>query len=209
VTRRRLALAVLVLGLVGSQAGHLLAFQLRFGSAAQHLQSSGAHAYFPALAKATLGTIATGLLAALVVIGMARMLSRGSGARAVAAPKYIELLAALFTIQLVCFVSQEVGESLFAGVASGSAPSLLLWGSLGQLPVAAIGAIAIRWLTTRFESAVTDLRAGLALSQAEFSAIPVVFAQWPVSDRALLLSHVAGGSLDKRGPPSSCVSATS
>ena len=202
-TRGRLALAVLCLGFVGAQAGHLLAFQMRFGSAAQHLQSSGAHSYFPTLAKATLGAIATALLAGLLVIGMARVLSRGSGARAVAAPNYIELLAALFTIQLVCFVTQEVGESMLAGAPSGSAPGLLLWGTLGQLPVAAIGAIAIRWLATRFESAAADLRAWLAFSQTEFTPIPVVLALWGVSDGALLLSHVAGGSLRKRGPPSS------
>jgi len=36
---RRQVLAVAGIGILGSQAGHLLAFQLIFGSAAQHLQS--------------------------------------------------------------------------------------------------------------------------------------------------------------------------
>jgi hypothetical protein len=201
VTRSRLA--VLGVGLVGAQAGHMLAFQLRFGSAAQHLQSSGAHAYFPTLAKATLGTIAAALLAALLVIGLARVLSRGSDARSVAAPKYIELLAALFTIQLGCFITQEIGEAMIAGTATGSAPELLLWGTLGQLPVAAIAAIAVRWLSTRFESAVIELRAVLGVEPGRIVPLPLVLALWPVPDRSLLLSFVAGGSLGKRGPPSS------
>jgi hypothetical protein len=199
----RLTLAVLALGLVGSQAGHLLAFQLRFGSAAQHLQSSGAHTYFPTLAKTTLGTIAAALLAAMLVIGLARVLSSGSGARAVVAPRYIELLAALFTIQLVCFITQEVGEAMFTAARVASAPDLLLWGTLGQLPVAAIAAIALSWLSTRFESAVADLGAAIALPRARFAPVPLLLAQWALSDRALLLSFVAGGSLGKRGPPSS------
>lgn len=200
-TRSRLA--VLAVGLVGAQAGHMLAFQLRFGSAAQHLQSSGAHAYFPTLAKVTLGTIAAALLAVLLVIGLARVLSRGSGARCVAAPKYIELLAALFTIQLISFIAQEAGEAMISGGTLGTAPDLLLWGTLGQLPVAAIAAIALGWLSTRFESAVVELRAVLALTRARLQAFLVVLAQSPVPDRALLLSYVAGGSLGKRGPPSS------
>jgi hypothetical protein len=202
VTRRRLALLVLALGLVGTQAGHLLAFELRFGSAAQHLQSSGAHAYFPTLAKTTLGTVGAVLLAVLFVIGLARVL--GSGLRVKrSAPKYIELLAALFTIQLVCFITQEVGEAMLAGYTADSAPHLLLWGTLGQLPVAAIGAIALRWLWTSFESAVDDLRALHEVTRARIAPVPLVFALWPVADRALLLSNVAGGSLGKRGPPSS------
>lgn len=201
-TRGRLALLVLALGLVGTQAGHLLAFQLRFGSAAQHLQSSGAHAYFPPLAKTTLGTVAAVLLAVLFVIGLARVVGSGSRVRRFA-PRYIELLAGLFTIQLVCFITQEVGEAVLAGYAVDSAPHLLLWGTLGQLPVAAIAAVALRWLWSSFESAVDDLRAVLEVTRARITPVPLVFALWPLADRALLLSNVAGGSLGKRGPPSS------
>src|SRR5260370_35054463 len=42
--RRRLALAAVVLGLLGSQAGHLLAYRLRFGAAARQIQRPGPHA---------------------------------------------------------------------------------------------------------------------------------------------------------------------
>ena len=55
---RRQALIVAAVGILGSQAGHLLTYQLLFGSAAQHLQSSGQHAYFPLLAKTALGAVA-------------------------------------------------------------------------------------------------------------------------------------------------------
>jgi hypothetical protein len=201
-TVRRAWLTVGV-GVLGSQAGHLLAYQVRFGSAAQQLQSSGAHAYFPLLAKTTLGTIAAAFVAGIFVIGLARMLTGRSWMRTGSRPSYIELLAALFTIQLACFVTQEVGEAMFAATAVDSAPHLVLWGTLGQLPVAAIAAIALGWLWTRFESAVDDLRAALAIEQAPQAPVAVAVALWPVSDRALLLSHVAGGALGKRGPPTS------
>jgi hypothetical protein len=203
VTRGRLALAVLGIGLIGSQAGHLLAFQLRFGNAAQHLQSSGVHAYFPAVAKTTLGALAITFVMALFIIGLARVLGSGSRIRTRTGPRYIELLAALFTIQLVAFIAQEVGEALVAGAAVDSAAHLLLWGTLGQLPVAALAAIALGWLWTRFESAVQDLRAVLAVVPAKHTLGTVAFARWPASNGALLLAQVAGGSLAKRGPPSS------
>jgi hypothetical protein len=193
---------LLGVGLVGSQAGHLVAFQLRFGSAAQHLQSSGAHAYFPLLAKTTLGAIAAAFLAGIFVIGLARVLSGRSRMASGSAPKYIELVAALFTIQLACFITQEVGEAMVAGIPVDSA-HLLLWGTLGQLPVAAIGAIALGWLWTRFESAVDDLCGVLAVAQPPQAPLAAAVALWLVPDRALLLSQIAGGSLAKRGPPPS------
>ncbi len=59
--------AVRLLGLLGfgallAQAGHLIAYQLEFGAAAQAVQSQGAHAYFPGLAKTSLGLVATATL---------------------------------------------------------------------------------------------------------------------------------------------------
>jgi hypothetical protein len=200
---RRVALAVLGAGVVGSQAGHLLAYQLRFGSAAQHLQSSGAHAYFPFLAKTALGAVAVTLLVAIFIIGLARLLAGGSRPRTRSGPKYIELLAALFTIQLACFITQEAGEALVAGAAVDSAAHLLLWGTLGQVPVAAIAAIALGWLWTRFESAVQNLRAVLAIVPVNRACGTLATATWPASNGALLLAQVAGGSLSKRGPPTS------
>jgi hypothetical protein len=203
VTGRRTALAVLGVGLAGSQAGHLLAFQLRFGSAAQHLQGVGPHTYFPLLAKTALGAMAAVFVAGIFVVGLARVLGGRSRRRIGSRPAYLELLACLFTIQLACFIGQEAGEAMVAGSAVDSAPHLLLWGTLGQLPVAAVAAVALGWLWTRFESAVDDLRAVRIGGLAQEAPGPVAVALWPVPDRALLLSQVAGGSLGTRGPPTS------
>ena len=71
----RRALAVLGFGLVGSQAGHVLAYELRFGSAAQAMQSTGAHAYFPALAKTAIGAAALAILGGLLIVGFARVVA--------------------------------------------------------------------------------------------------------------------------------------
>ena len=71
-SRGRFALAGLGLGLAASQAGHLLAYELRYGSAAAQLQSAGAHAYFPAVVKTGLGAAAAVTLLGLLVVGFAR-----------------------------------------------------------------------------------------------------------------------------------------
>lgn len=199
---RRQVLAVALVGILGSQAGHLLTFQLLFGSAAQHLQSSGAHAYFPLLAKTAIGAVAAAVLAGMFVIGLARVLSGGSRVATPSDRSVVQLVAALFTIQLACFLTQEAVEGMVSGTGAASAPYLLLWGTLGQLPVAAIAAAGLRWLWTRFESAVEGLRAILASVQApRFPALVNVHI-WPAPDGSLLLPELAG-RLGKRGPPTS------
>jgi hypothetical protein len=200
---RRQALTVAAVGILGSQAGHLLAFQLLFGSAAQHLQSSGAHAYFPLLAKTALGAVAAAFLAGMFVIGLARVVSHRSRVAAGSQKSFLQLLAILFTVQLACFIAQEIAEAMVAGIGAASASHLLLWGTLGQLPVATIGAIGLRWLLTPFESAVEELRALLAkVSAPAVPALPTVLV-WPASNGNVLLLQLAGGSLHKRGPPTS------
>jgi len=201
-TGRRTAFAVIGLGLLGSQAGHLLAYQVRFGAAAQQIQSSGAHAYFPLVAKTALGAAAAALIGALLLVGLARILS-GPRIKAASEPSYVSLLAALFSIQLAAFVAQEVAEAIIAGSRVASAPDLMLWGTLGQLPVAAIAALAFQWFSARIEVAVglirDMVRATIAWRAAPSIAIPVYAA----SDRARLMSSVAWFRLVKRGPPSS------
>ncbi len=194
--------AVLGLGLLGSQAGHLLAYQVKFGAAAQQIQASGAHAYFPLVAKTALGAAAAALIGALVVMGLARILS-GRRVRSTTEPSYISLFAFLFSIQLAAFVAQETAEAIIASSSVGSAPGLMLWGTLGQLPIAAIAALALHWLSARVESAVGLIRdvigATVPLRPAPLVAIPV----YEASDQALLTSRVASSPLAKRGPPTS------
>jgi hypothetical protein len=203
VTIRPKAIAVFGLGLLGSQAGHLVVYQLRYGVAAQQVQSTGVHSYFPLLIKTSLGAIAAASLAGLLIVGFARIVS-GRQVRPVAQPSFAGLLAALFTFQLVVFAVQEVSESLVVGSRVMSAPDLLLWGTLGQLPIAIAGTLALRWLGTRIESAVGAIRdvvgaTVLLLPAAPPVAVPVTVAP----DRALLMSRVAGMSLARRGPPAS------
>jgi len=201
--RRRLALAALALGLLGSQAGHLLAYQLRFGGAAHQIQSTGAHAYFPLVAKTALGAVAAGLIAGLLLVGLARLLS-GRRVRSDSEPSFISLLAILFSLQLATFAAQEIVEGLVGGTSLMSAPDLLLWGTLGQLPVALIAASALRWLSARVESAVGLIRdvVRAALRKARATS-PAATPAHAAPDLALLISRVAGSSLAKRGPPSS------
>lgn len=191
------------LAIMGSQAGHLLAYQLRFGAAAQQVQSSGAHAYFPLLAKTSLGAVGAALLAGLFLVGLARVLTGRLSSRTGAGPSYLGLLAMLFTAQLAWFVGQEVGEAALAGSAIDSAPHLILWGALGQLPVALIGALALGWLARHYESSVDDLRTVLATRPWSPRLTAVAIPVLATLDGALLLSQVAGTSLVKRGPPSS------
>ena len=200
-TRRWLGVATLALGLLGSQAGHLLAYQVRYGAAAQQLQSSGAHAYFPLLAKTALGVGACALIGGLLLVGLARLLT-GRRVRSASEPSYLSLLAILFSIQLAAFAIQEVGEALIGGLSTGTAVDLLLWGTLGQLPIAAVAALALRWLSARIEAAVGAIR---ALARPSLPARPPPAVAIPVPaapGRALQTFLVAASSLTRRGPPS-------
>ena len=192
--------ALVGFGVVLAQLGHLLVYQLQFGAAAQAAQSTGAHAYFPTLVKTSLGLGAAAVLASLLIICAARFVT-GAPRRAIAGgPPYLRLLGALFTIQLLFFALQETIESIAAGTAVANAPHLLLIGSVGQLPVAIAGALALKWVLVRFESAVTEIRVAFSSVRAPISRIAVVVSEWSHHD--LVYRPVAGASLAKRGPPS-------
>src|ERR1700693_1895721 len=199
VTGRRI-LTVLGAALLASQAGHLLAYQLRFGAAAQQLQSSGAHAYFPTTVRAALGVAAALVLAGGFVVGLARVLGRRPVQRG-SAPAYLRLVAALFTVQLGLFAAQEVGEATVAGLGADSAAHLVLWGTLGQLPVALVAAAGLRWLLARFDDAVTQIRLALASTPRQIAPAAIVVSLWGAFTR--VLKPAAHRSLAKRGPPSS------
>jgi hypothetical protein len=118
-------------------------------------------------------------------------------------PSFVGLLATLFTIQLALFAGQEVIEAVIARSPVGSAADLLLWGALGQLPVAAMAALALRWVGIRVESAVGAIRDAVAALRAAPLPAPIAIPVYSTPDRALLMSRVAGSSLAWRGPPSS------
>lgn len=191
---------LVLFGVLLSQLGHLLIYQLQFGPGAHAIQSSGAHSYFPVFAKTSLGLIAGALLASLLVIGAARIAGGGRGRRStVGGPSYVSLLGALFTVQLVFFALQETAEAMAAGTALATAPQLLLIGSVGQLPVAVLAALALKWLLVRFDSAAAELR--VALRSVQMPAAPSEAAIVLFTHIDLVLRSVAGASLAKRGPP--------
>ena len=111
------------LAAAGSQAGHLLVYQMLYGSAAAQAQSQGAHSYFPTLAKSALGLAAVAVIACLLIVGAGRVVAFGPRVRRTEAPAYLSLLASLFTIQLAWFILQEITEALVSG--SRVAPSTL------------------------------------------------------------------------------------
>ena len=189
------------LALAGAQAGHLIAYRVRFGAAAQQLQSSGAHAYFPAEVKTALGVAALALLASLLLIAIARAAARGVRVRTVESPSYLSLLAALFTVQLTCFVAQEVAESVVAGAPIASAATLILWGTIGQLPAAALLAAALKWLWSRVEQAIGQLREFAPAWRPTLVTAPVAFA--PIRGEEAAPWTASRSPQSRRGPPHS------
>jgi hypothetical protein len=193
---------VLAFGVLAAQAGHLLAYQIRFGVTAQQVQSSGIHSYFPNAVRSSLGIAAALALTALFLIGLARIMS-GLSIRPGSAPHYGRLVATLFTVQLLFFAAQEMSEAWVGRTPVASVADLLLWGTLGQLPVALIAAAGLRWLLARFESAVFEIRIALAAVPSPIALVAVVALVRSPAERNLLLVPAAGASLAKRGPPSS------
>ena len=199
--RKRFGWWVLGTALIGAQAGHLIAYQLRFGGAAVQLQSTGSHQYFLAAAKTGFGIAALVVLGLLLVIGAGRALS-GRRLEADSAAPFVRTLAAVYTIQLSCFVVQETAEAMAGGGHLGSAPALLLWGAVGQLPVAVMVTLLLRWLGARLGSAVAAIRLSLSVTLDELawtlSAPRLPFAAVPLARRDVL-----GAGFSRRGPPRS------
>ena len=197
-SRARLAVLVLCAGALGSQAGHLFAYQLRFGAAAQQLQSSGAHAYWPAFVKTAFGVAALAVLVSLLIVGAAR-LAAGRRIEPGSAPPFVSLLAAVYTLQLACFAGQEIAEAIAAGTDPMPVVALLLWGAVGQLPAAFISALAVRWLLARVRPAMEALR--LAPSPRWVAPVFAIRSWSGAPDPAVALETLDGSYV--RGPPPS------
>ena len=198
---RRFAWWLLATAAIGSQAGHLLAYQLRFGHAAMQLQSSGAHGYFLALAKTGLGIAAVAFLGLLLLLGAGRVVS-GRRLPSDGEAPFLRTLAAVYTIQLACFVVQETVEAMAGSGGPGSASSLVLWGAAGQLPVALAVTIALRWLGARVRPAVDAVRRMPATNFRELACA------LSATRRHFVAIEIASGDVlaagfSRRGPPSS------
>lgn len=196
---RHQTLAVPLVAVASSPLGHLLAYQARFRAAATHEQSSGAHGYFPALAATLSAALGATLVAGLLVIGVARLVAgRRQGLRPVRGWPFIDVLAAIFTLQVAAYVVQEVAEALATGRAMYSILELVLWGALGMLPVALLAAVGLTWLSVHLDAAVHRLRS-VAIRAGPHPYLEIPRLVRP--DARDPLRAVALGAVAKRGPP--------
>ena len=191
-----------VIAIAGSQLGHAVVYWLRFGATAADRQAAGAHAYFPALSGVLSLAVGGGLMSALLLVAAAWVISgTPSGHRRRPTVRAFDVLPGLFLAQMVVFVGQEVAETLLAHESVPSVLELLLYGTAGQLPAAALGAVVIRWLSARLESAWTVLVAGVAGTVPQPLTPAVRPRRRPAPARSLALASTFPGAFRKRGPP--------
>jgi hypothetical protein len=188
--------------LAGSQLGHALAYYARFGLDAGSVQAHGTHSYLPTLAGVLSAGIGTLLMISLLVLAAARTLGpRQAVNRRRATLRFSDLLPALFVAQLVVFGCQETIESLVVGAHLPSALELLIWGTLGQLPAAAIASGVLAWLLSRLECVWTDLVAGVARLFYQPPPPATLATPWPGPAASLRLASAFPSAYRKRGPP--------
>jgi len=176
----------------------MVVYALAYGPVAVQLQSTGAHGYFPALAKTALGLTAAFMLLALAAVGLARLVA-GRRVPAAPAPSFGRLLAMLFCLQLTLFVVQESIE-MAAGAPATSAPALLLWGSLGQLPVAVLAALALRWIAVRVAPVIGGLLQPMS-GAIRLTAYVVALPARPLAVEAASPLETLSLTFTRRGPP--------
>lgn len=187
--------------LAAAQAGHLLTTELRRGPHALGLAGSGVHAYVPALATVLLGLGGAVVLAALLVVAAARAVRTG-GRGAIVRPvrdSLLDLAAALFAAQLGTYLVQETLEAFVSGAGLPSPGDLVLWGCVGQLPVAVLAALVLRWLTTNVEAAVAELTGTAGQPLAAPTALASA-GHWPAA-RPAFRRRPAARAASGRGPP--------
>ena len=197
--RSRIAVLVLGLGAAGSQAGHLLAYWIRFGGASWSIQSTGAHAYLPSLVKMAAGGVSAAVVACLLAIGLARVVAGRPVVRDGAVP-YVRLLAAIFTVQMACFALQESIEAGLGAAPGVTAAGVVLWGTLGQLPVALLAALALRWLSARLGPSIRVLARHLGMARLAPAAPAVVTIQ-PGLEPGLVRARPFAFGFSTRAPP--------
>jgi hypothetical protein len=196
----------MVLGIPLSEVGHTLAYLAHYGREGLFLQSEGVHAYFPGALQLSATVLGLGLLTALLVLGLGRLvLGKGAGLRRAGAQPVLDLLVVAAAVQLQTYLIQEVLEVLAAHreLSFGLLFSIVGWGLAGQLPVAALAALALSWLSIRMEAAAAGLR---CLWQDCLRLRPpapvVVINVRPVCVSVVnTLARVARQALVKRGPP--------
>jgi hypothetical protein len=193
-------ITALLLALPMSQLGHLLAYAVRFGPEAAARQSSGAHAYFPALLQVGTAALGAALVAVLLMVGVARFMV---GLRNDRVPEggwpVLPLLLTLLGAQLLIFAGQELVEARLFGLPAAPVGHLLAWGIAGQLPVALTAAIGLSWISSRVRSAVRRLRRWRPVAVVPRGALPAVPGWAPPAVGGFV--PVAPAGFVNRGPP--------
>lgn len=188
-----------------SQVGHSLAYLMRYGPAGFRLETEGVHAYFPAMLRSSGLALGLFLLAALLVIGGGRLLlGRGLGL-SLHRHRIVDLLVVGAVVQLDLYLVQESLEALAAHEVYSFTllGTIIGWGLVGQLPVAALAALALGWLSARLEVSLQGLRTAWALALRPLSPVPAVPVRIlpPVTSAVPLALRVGHGGIAKRGPP--------
>jgi len=192
-----------VLGLLLSQLGHTLAFLTQFGFHGLTLESTGVHAYYPAIGSISAAAVGLAGLVVLLIVGLARLL-RGRSSELVKGSRtpFLQLLAVLITVQLTVYLAQEVTEDIVSGdgVTVGSIVGILAWGTVGQGPLAILAAAALCWCSVRLSAALIALRSNPARRLAWPIPAPAVQSSVNPSP-ARHLMKACRQALAKRGPP--------
>jgi hypothetical protein len=126
-----------------AELGHLIGHGLR-------IPQDGVHTYFPTALQAAGALVGAGLLAALAVLVLARILAGEVPRRK---PwSFALLFSGLLFAQMGVFLVQE-------GLEGHALPTLatVAIGLLGQQPVALVAALALRWLSARLGPALASL----------------------------------------------------
>jgi len=193
--RRFTGPALPIIVLAASQVGHLLASELRAGP------RTGAHGYVPALTTVALGVAGATVLAGILAVAAAHVARMGPRAALLpgSRPRLLDVSAVLFALQFALFLAQETLEAAACGAALPDIAGLLLWGCLGQLPVAVLAAVVVRWLTSSVEAAVAELVARTGQPLAAGAALAPV-RRWTAA-RPALRCRPRARAASGRGPP--------
>lgn len=190
-SRIRAGLGLLALGALFAEPGHVVAYWLH--RPAEALPGDPAHAYFLPTLEGVLAVIAAGLLAALMLLALARLLAGRRARRPAGGGASLAVLfTCLLAVQMAVFLVQE-------GLEAHAAPGLatVALGLLGQQPVALAVALALRWLSARVPAAVRELaeRPAVGLFRPAWAGIP------PPAFVALSRPAVRPAPNASRGPP--------
>jgi hypothetical protein len=210
----RYALAAASLGVGLSQPGHLCAYLAQYGWQGFALSTQGVHAYFPVIVELSTAGLGGFVLLVVLGLGLGRMavghaLGRTREPLLPAGP-VLRLFLIAGAVQMSIYLSQETIENVLdRSVLDGSLlVSMLAWGAAGQLPLALLAALALRWLSLRLHVAVEVIRSTLAAIIPP-PPEPVSIVVTPdAQDRESALSQTAPSAFRKRGPPSAHSSQT-